>query len=117
MGHAGTDAIDSNGEYVIVWRYEVAEANREAFERAYGPAGDWGRLFGEADGYIGTELLTDGAGQYMTIDRWRSEADFQAFQTEKGEDYRALDERFEVLTSAEERIGAFNLVAGQDTVD
>lgn len=101
--------MPTSGHFVIVWRYEVAEHNREAFERAYGPGGDWARLFGTAGGYLGTELLADGDGHYMTLDRWRSEADFEAFQGRAGDAYRALDAQCEALTLAEERIGAFNL--------
>jgi hypothetical protein len=46
----------------------------------------------------------------MTLDRWRSEADFEAFRLQAGEAYRVLDERCEALTSREERVGAFNVV-------
>ncbi|HEY9553463.1 antibiotic biosynthesis monooxygenase family protein [Allosphingosinicella sp.] len=99
-----------SGQFVIVWRYEVADAHRESFEQAYGPGGDWAQLFGTAGGFIGTELLVDGGEHYMTLDRWRSEADFEAFQVRAGDAYRALDARCETLTSREERIGAFSVV-------
>jgi heme-degrading monooxygenase HmoA len=102
---------------VIVWQYEVAEADRESFERAYGSDGDWARLFGTAEGFIGTELLADGGGRYMTLDRWRSDGDFEAFRAQAGDAYRTLDQQCEALTRAEERIGAFNLVAGRDQAD
>ena len=98
--------MSARSQFVIVWRYEVADADREAFERAYGPDGDWARLFGTAD------LLADGGRRYVTLDRWRSGADFEAFQAQAGEAYRALDEKCEALTSAEERIGSFTLIDG-----
>ncbi len=104
-------ATAGSGPFVIVWRYEVAEAHRAAFERAYGCDGEWTRLFGTAEGYIGTELLVDGDGLYMTLDRWRSRANFEAFQAEAGEAYQALDAQCEMLTVREERIGAFTVAA------
>ena len=56
--------------FVIIWRYRVAEARRRDFEAAYGPDGDWARLFRQAPGFGGTELLSEGRGRYVTIDRW-----------------------------------------------
>jgi heme-degrading monooxygenase HmoA len=97
--------------FVRVWRYTVAEARREAFERAYGPEGDWARLFARQEGFRGTELLgaadsgSDGTLAYVTIDRWRDRADWGAFLAEHGEDYRALDVRLDKLTLQEEDHG------------
>jgi heme-degrading monooxygenase HmoA len=98
--------------YVAVWRYRVEDRHRERFETAYGPDGDWAQLFGRAEGYIGTELLrsqsgTDGHAHYMTLDRWRSEADWLRFKASHQEAYLALDRQFEALTAGEEMIGTF----------
>lgn len=97
--------------YVAIWRYRIEQANRPPFERAYGPEGDWARLFGRESGYLGTELLRalpDGADStYVTIDRWEKEEDWLGFMNRHEADYRALDARFETLTAAEERIGSF----------
>ena len=41
----------------LVFRYEVRDP--EAFERAYGPEGEWAQFFREGRGYVGTELLHD----------------------------------------------------------
>ena len=43
--------------YVILWRFRPAVGRESEFERAYGPSGQWARLFGLDDGYLGTELL------------------------------------------------------------
>lgn len=98
--------------YVAIWRYRIEEANRPPFERAYGPEGDWARLFGRESGYLGTELLReepqpDDIAGYVTIDRWEAEADWLGFMDRHETDYRALDTRCETLTAAEERIGTF----------
>ena len=99
--------------YVSIWRFRIGSANRTRFEEAYGPDGDWARLFRRQPGFVGTELLreeeadADGTAAYLTIDRWRARSDWLDFQDAFGDDYRALDRACEELTAAEERIGGF----------
>jgi heme-degrading monooxygenase HmoA len=93
--------------FVRIWRYRVLEPDRSAFERAYGGEGDWARLFALGEGYLGTELLLGEPGAYLTIDRWRSEADWWRFLEENGDAYRALDRECETLTADESEIGDF----------
>ena len=96
--------------HVIVWRFRVSPERRGAFESAYGSSGAWAELFRKQGGYLGTELLADksDAGEYLTLDRWRSVADFDDFQVRFGEAYRALDADLEGLALEEVRIGAFD---------
>ena len=104
--------------FVRTWRYRVGRDAREAFERAYGPDGDWARIFARGTGYLGTELLgaVDGGSEaelsYVTIDRWRERADWDAFLADHGEDYRALDRKLDPLTLEEEDLGDGLGVAG-----
>ncbi|HJT98107.1 MAG TPA: hypothetical protein VJ696_07305 [Rhodanobacteraceae bacterium] len=90
-----------------IWRFEVRSASVGAFESAYGPHGDWALLFGRAPGYAGTELLRLGGhdGVYYTIDRWNSEAEFDAAKRLLADDYAALDRRCEAYTSDESWLG------------
>lgn len=96
--------------YVIVWEFHVPEKQQEAFERAYGARGDWTRLFAMGEGYAGTELLRDRAdpSRYVTIDRWRSQDDFDRFMARFHEPYEVLDRECEELTVDEIKIGAFD---------
>lgn len=94
----------------IVWRYEVLEASRTAFEATYGPTGDWARLFARSEGFRGTELLRAGDGSYLTLDVWRSQADFDAFMADHGEAYEALDRTTEGWTGCEHRLGAYEVM-------
>jgi heme-degrading monooxygenase HmoA len=96
--------------YVALWRYRVAEAERSRFESAYAPDGDWARLFARDPGFLGTELLSDGAGAYVTIDRWQDEAAWARFEQAHGEAYAKLDAAMEPLTLSEARIGGFDSV-------
>ncbi len=85
-------------------------AGREsAFESAYGPAGDWARLFRRVEGYVDTRLLADPEqpGRYVTVDRWTSLEAYETFRERLGEEYEALDGSFEELTEDERRLGAF----------
>jgi hypothetical protein len=91
--------------HVIVWEYEVAAGCEDAFERAYGPAGDWAQLFRTHEGYLGTELIRgDRLGIFVTIDRWAAEFDFETFLGRHRADYQALDARCDALTVAERRV-------------
>ncbi|GAA4381508.1 antibiotic biosynthesis monooxygenase family protein [Agromyces bauzanensis] len=95
--------------YEIVWTYEVDPAPRHAFEDAYGPDGDWARLFGLAEGFLEVVLLADAAapGRYLTIDRWRDEASFDRFTAEHGEAYAALDDVLAGISGRGTRLGGF----------
>ena len=100
------------GGFAILWSYEVAAEHVEAFECVYRPDGDWSRLFASAPGYCGTELLKGANSRYVTIDRWRSAEDFEAFQRDFGAAYRAMDESCAGWTVAETLIGRFTGVGG-----
>lgn len=96
--------------YACVWAFQVAPAQRAAFERAYGPDGDWAVLFRRAEGYRGTWLLHDEAapGRYLTVDRWQDAAAWQDFRTRFGEGYRELDAACAGLTLDEVSLGHYS---------
>ena len=97
--------------HVIVWEFAVSDEHREAFEKAYGPEGDWAILFRTAPGYRGTELLRDEhvTGRYLTIDRWDTAEDFAPFKERSSETYEAIDRKFESLTYHEIKLGTFEV--------
>jgi len=94
----------------LVFSYEVRDA--DAFERAYGPSGEWAQFFQDASGYIGTELLRDVEvpGRYLVVDRWESPEAYNVFATEHREEYmrRVDDTRF--YYEQELRFGTFENV-------
>lgn len=92
--------------YLIVWTYEVAPPHHAAFAVAYGPDGDWARLFKRSPGFVGVELYQDGE-RFLTLDRWSSKAAFDAFQAAHGGEYAALDVKLAHLSLRQARIGAF----------
>jgi len=97
--------------FVVVWQFEVAEEKIAAFEAAYGPDGEWAKLFRTSPNYQGTELLRDAyvPGSYLTIDRWAGEDDFRAFRKQHDKEYEALDRACDALTTHENRVGAYTV--------
>lgn len=95
--------------FAYVWEYRVRRGRRAEFEAAYGPQGDWVRLFRGAPGYERTDLLRDAADgeRYLTVDHWRSRADFDAFRARRGAEFEALDARCAELTESERELGDF----------
>ena len=59
---------------VIVWEFLVEPEKVDAFVAAYKSTGAWATLFAQAEGYVGTELLSstesDEEAKFITIDRW-----------------------------------------------
>jgi heme-degrading monooxygenase HmoA len=98
--------------HVILWRFQVKNGCEAEFERAYGPDGDWARLFQRGEGYLGSELLRDTsqAGTYVTIDRWVSPEAYAAFGDRWRDEYHMLDQRFGALTERETLLGMFSTV-------
>jgi heme-degrading monooxygenase HmoA len=96
--------------FAILWRFEVINAHRAAFEATYGPTGEWARLFARSGGFRGTELLRAEDGSYLTLDVWRAKADFEAFLADHRPDYEALDRSTEGWTRAEHRIGEYEVL-------
>ena len=95
--------------YVILWRFRSLVGREGEFERAYGPSGEWARLFDRGEGYLGTELLrhSDDSREYLTLDRWVSRAAYETFLVRFSREYRRLDGRLEGLTEEETPLGAF----------
>jgi heme-degrading monooxygenase HmoA len=93
----------------IVWEFVVKDEAMAAFERAYGPDGDWAALFRRHPGYRGTSLLRDtqAPARFLTIDRWDDAATFERMQAAAREEYARLDARFAEMTLSERRLGVF----------
>lgn len=94
--------------YRIVWTYTLGRADVRAFEKAYGPGGDWAVFFGQSQSYLGTTLYRDTArpDHYLTVDYWTSESAWRRFLGTHGPQYEALDNRLAPLTNSQERLAA-----------
>lgn len=99
--------------YVYLWEFQVAPDKVAAFEQAYGPAGDWVRLFRRAPGYARSELHRDllNPQRFVTVDYWESRAAWEDFRSRFAAEFAALDARCETLTLRETELGRFEPVA------
>jgi heme-degrading monooxygenase HmoA len=95
--------------HVRAWRFRPPQGREREFAETYDGKGPWAELFSRARGYKGTVLLRPDqpGGWWLTIDRWDSIADFEAFGHDFGDEYRALDAELEGIAGEEEFIGAF----------
>lgn len=95
--------------FTRVWRFHPAPGAERQFAEMYGSHGEWAKLFGLAEGYLGTELqrLEDGSGAFLTTDRWESRAAWERFLVQYAEAYHALDRASETLTAGEVLVGEF----------
>jgi len=93
----------------IVWEFVVGDGSIEEFLAAYGPEGNWAKLFERGEGFMGTKLLRSDQERntFLTIDRWRDSASYKEFRRRFAAEYAELDARFRPLTLSETRIGSF----------
>jgi len=99
-------------QFIYIWAFEVRPGREAEFTHAYGPDGDWERLFRRAPGYLHTELLRDNENRrrYLTIDHWESEAAQRAFPERFAAEFTKIDRACEQFTESETLIGHFTLV-------
>jgi heme-degrading monooxygenase HmoA len=99
--------------YVVLWRFRSSMGRESEFEQAYGPSGEWTRLFQHGEGYLGSELLqrSDDPREYLVLDRWASRAVYEVFRARFSSEYRRLDSRLEELTEEEVPMGAFETLS------
>lgn len=103
--------------YVLIWQFTPKPGFEKEFQAAYGPEGDWVRLFREGNGYIGTKLLKEtGSPLYITIDEWNSREAYESFRSAHALRYRELDQQFEFLTESETHLGSFSLLSPEGVV-
>jgi heme-degrading monooxygenase HmoA len=96
----------------VVWEFVVRADSVEEFERAYGPGGDWARLFAAHHGFRGTVLLRDLAYEhrYLTVDSWESAEDRAAMLGRARDEYARIDRACEALTESERELGTLAVV-------
>lgn len=92
---------------VIIWEYQVRADHAAQFERIYSGDGSWAGLFQRSKGFIGTQLLRDVQQpyRYVTIDRWVSAEDYDAFLSQWKTEYARLDAQCDELIEQETLLG------------
>ena len=95
--------------FVTLWEFEVKPGSEELFEKAYGPEGEWVRLFRRDARYHGTRLLRDVGRErvYVTMDEWESRAAYEEFREKFAAKYEAMDRECEHLTTEEKHLADY----------
>ena len=95
--------------YVVLWRYRAAAGKEAKLVPFFSAGGPWAQLHGASKDWLGIELLADDErpGEFVSIERWKSEEAASAFAGEHEADLDRLDRQIEKLTASEQRIGAF----------
>ncbi|PYX36512.1 MAG: hypothetical protein DMG75_10380 [Acidobacteria bacterium] len=110
LGSSSVPPMHGEGNmYVRLCEFLVRASSQEEFARIYGSDGDWAVLFRRSREFCGTELLRDveTPRRYVTIDRWMSQAAWDSFLKNFGEEYRTLDVACERLNEEEPPLGSF----------
>ena len=94
--------------FVTLWEFEVKSGSEELFEQAYGPEGEWVRLFRRDARYRGTRLLRDVGRErvYVTMDMWESREAYDEFREKYAAEYAEIDRKCEGLTVTEMHLSA-----------
>jgi len=95
--------------YLVIWAFQVKPQAQFAFEKIYGPDGDWSQLFRKSPDYVGTQLFRDLSqpGRYLTFDYWTTPEALHEFKQTNRNSYDALDQRCEALNEDEVSLGEF----------
>src|SRR4051794_28415642 len=95
-----------------MWEFIVRPGKEQAFEKIYGPEGEWAQFFRQGDGYCGTELSRDldEPRRYVTLDFWESRVAYETFKMQHAAEYKAIDQKCESLTEKEQEIWKFERV-------
>ena len=93
--------------FTTIWEFEVDPDVHEDFVRVYGPSGAWAALFRTARGFRETILLEDVArpDRLVTLDRWESRGDWEAFRQARHDAYTSLDLATSGLARTERHLG------------
>ena len=67
--------------YIVVWEFQVKEGCLAEFVAAYGPDGEWARLFRRSPEFLGVELVgsVGNASRFFTLDHWSSASGLECF--------------------------------------
>jgi hypothetical protein len=98
--------------YCYIWSFAIRPEYVKEFQAAYGPDGDWARLFRSDPEYVRTILLADreDAARFLTLDFWSSCEACASFRLRFSSQFEALDNSFERFTTEEVQIGSFDVL-------
>jgi antibiotic biosynthesis monooxygenase (ABM) superfamily enzyme len=96
-------------ECLVIYGYRIKPERIAEFEATYSVTGAWAGLLRTVPGYLGTQLLCRGEGDYATIDRWSERAAYDHFRSLHA--YDDLYERCAALKLSDGLIGIFEVIS------
>ena len=95
--------------YLIIWEFRVHPRMKKRFLQAYGPGGEWAKLFSRDKHYIRTDLMQSSRlpGTYLTFDFWTSQEAYKDFRKAHAAEYKVIDENCKDLTETEREVGTY----------
>jgi heme-degrading monooxygenase HmoA len=96
--------------FVVIWEFRVRPGMKQRFLRAYGPDGEWAKLFSRDKHYLGTELVQRAGAPrtYLTLDFWTSSQAYRSFRKFHAKEYKKMDSNLEILMESERKVGAYS---------
>ena len=97
----------------IACTFVVKEECRGQFELAYGPGGEWSKLYARSQGFRGITLLrdTENPRRYLAIEVWDTLDQRQQRLAEIAEERSALDTHLAAWTESAAKLGTFRVRA------
>jgi hypothetical protein len=73
--------VTRESTYIVVWEFQVKAECEAEFVAAYGPDGEWARLFRRSPEFLGVELLgsVGNSARFFTLDHWSSASGLEVF--------------------------------------
>lgn len=99
--------------FSYIWEFTVNPAYQAQFEAAYGPHGDWVKLFKRDPAYIRTDLHRDlnNPQRFICVGHWQSRRACMSFREHFRKEYDTIDKRCESFTVSERHLGDFDVLA------
>jgi heme-degrading monooxygenase HmoA len=97
----------------FVWEFVVKKETQGQFELAYGPGGEWSKLFSRQPGFRGTTLMRDMDNplRYLVIDLWDSSSLREEMLADQASEYSALEASFDEWVASKTELGIFRVLA------
>jgi hypothetical protein len=104
--------MTNTAPFIILWKYEVTPENRSAFEKAYGPKGDWARLFSSSEDYLGSNLYhsPDKPEVFLIMDQWINKESYDTFKELNNFQYNQMSMNMSILYMSEVCLGEYHVV-------
>ena len=90
--------------FIIIWQYTINPNFRDVFIEHYKADGVWANFFQQSPHYFGTDFFETDTNQFITVDKWSTEKEYELFLNTYREQYKDIDTMCEGFTVHEELV-------------